>query len=237
MITDAWREECGRAAMSRRDQVRARGDRPSQRRNAPDGGGRSAMLVPARMTIRAQGDGGANLEFRGVASAYEQAYEMYDMFGPYMEVVSAGAGAKSLGRPDLDVPLVLQHDDLRRIARTTNGSLFLTEADEGLDVHAPELDAADLDVAYIAPKIDKRLIDEMSFKFRIMIGQWSPDYTEFRIQEYDIHRGDVAIVGYGANPYTSGSMRGHAVPAVSVVEPRPAASARLAMMLDLALAD
>jgi phage head maturation protease len=62
-------------------------------------------------------------------------------------------------------------------------------------------------VAYIAPKIRAGLIDEMSFMFRIVRGQWSPDYMEYRIDEVDIDRGDVSIVGYGANPATSAELR------------------------------
>jgi Escherichia/Staphylococcus phage prohead protease len=127
---------------------------------------------------------------------------MWDMFGPYDEIVSAGAFTDTLNRADLDVPLVLQHDQLRRIARTTAGSLLLAEDDQGLRVSAPELNPDDVDVAYIVPKLRSGLIDEMSFAFRIDSGQWSPDYTEFRINRVDIHRGDVAIVGFGANPYT-----------------------------------
>jgi hypothetical protein len=57
------------------------------------------------------------------------------------------------------------------------------------------------------PKLRSGLIDEMSFAFRIEAGVWSPDYTEYRIDKVDIHRGDVAIVGYGANPFTDGSVR------------------------------
>jgi len=112
-----------------------------------------------------------------------------------------------LARADLDVPLVLQHQDLRRLARTTNGSLILAETDDALEVRAPELDLADPDVGYIVPKLRSGLVDEMSFKFRIESGQWSPDYMEYRINAYDIHRGDVAIVGYGANPATSSGVR------------------------------
>lgn len=227
MITDAFREECGRAGMARRDAgVHARGDRPSQRRYAPENGARGAVLTRARMKVRAAASGGLT-EFQGVATVYERGYEMWDMFGPYTEVVSAGAGTESLKRADLDVPLVLQHQDLRRIARTTNGSLILAETDDGLDVSAPELDMRDHDVAYIVPKIEARLVDEMSFKFRIVTGQWSPDYSEYRINAYDIHRGDVAICGYGANPATSATITQRA---------RPAQGAELASLLDLAIA-
>lgn len=150
---------------------------------------------------------GSGVHFTGLASAYERAYDMYDMWGPYTEIVSAGAAAVSLARADLDVPLVLQHDTLRRIARTTNGTLTLTETDDGLEVDAPNLDLEDADVAYIVPKLRAGLIDEMSFAFSIVRGQWSPDYTEYRIEEFDLHRGDVAIVGYGANPYTVSQVR------------------------------
>src|SRR5438105_2874995 len=82
------------------------------------------------------------------------------------------------------------------------GSLQLSEETiddtEGLLVRAPSLDPEDVDVAYIAPKLRAGLVDEMSFRFRIDAGSWSPDWTEYHIEQYDIHRGDVAIVGYGA---------------------------------------
>lgn len=127
--------------------------------------------------------------------------------GAQTEIVSAGAGGNSMKRTDLDVPLVLGHDQLRRIARTSNGTLTLEETAAGLIVDAPDLDPEDVDVAYIAPKLSAGLIDEMSFAFRIVRGEWSPDYSQYRISEYDIHRGDVAIVGYGANPATSAGLR------------------------------
>lgn len=214
------------AAAARAQHVRQRADRPSQRRCAEHPAARAAARVPARVELREAGDGGL-LEFVGYASAYEHAYEMWDHYGPYTEIVSAGAGAESLARADLDVPLVLGHDQLRRMARTTTGTLTLTEDDTGLSVYAPRLDPADYDVAYIAPKLRAGLIDEMSFAFRIESGQWSPDYTEYRINRYDIHRGDVAIVGYGANPATDAALR---------KQRQPEPSNRARALLELALA-
>jgi HK97 family phage prohead protease len=203
------------AARERAQNVRARADRPSQRRSAEARGARAAMLAHADITLTrakkaevpAEEASVGALHFNGVATAYESGYEMWDAWGPYIEIVSAGAGEKSMKRTDLDVPLVLGHDQLRRIARTLNGTLTLEESDAGLIVDAPSLDALDADVAYIAPKLTAGLIDEMSFAFRIVRGEWSPDYSQYRISEYDIHRGDVAIVGYGANPATSAGMR------------------------------
>ena len=193
------------AALARMSGIAARADRPSQRRCAESLGSTARVTMRSQIDLRAKAAGSDLLVFDGYASVTETAYEMWDMWGPYTEIISAGAFAETLARADLDVPLVPQHQQLRRIARTTNGSLTLTEDDHGLHVLAPDLDPADQDVAYIAPKLRSGLIDEMSFAFRIDAGQWSPDYMEFRINRVDIHRGDVAIVGFGANPATAGS--------------------------------
>lgn len=195
-----------RAAHARAGGVSRSGDRPQQRRSAEGRHAPAIARASAALELRAKADA-AGVDFHGVASMTERGYEMWDFFGPYTEIVTAGAFESTLARGDLDVPLVLGHDSMRRIARTTNGSLVLAETDEGLDVLAEGLDERDADVAYILPKIRAGLIDEMSFAFRIDEGQWSPDYTEFRINRVDLHRGDVAIVGYGANPHTSAGVR------------------------------
>ena len=185
------------AAQARAAGVSQRSHRPQQRQSANDDG---RVSFRAALSL----DDTDGLRFRGYATVYESPYEMTDVFGPYSEVVSAGAAADTLNRGDLDVPFVLGHDQLRRIARTTNGTLTLTEDETGLLVEAT-LDPSDSDVAYIAPKLRAGLIDEMSFAFRITSGLWSPDYSEYRIDRFDLHRGDVAIVGFGANPHTAGS--------------------------------
>lgn len=215
-----------KAASERAKQVAARADRPSRRRCSEIVESRGFVKVAANLDLRASAGDAGGLDFHGVASVTEHAYEMWDFFGPFTEIVSAGAFEQTLKRADLDVPLVLSHDSLRRIARTTNGTLILAESDDGLDVQAPGLDELDADVAYIAPKIRSGLIDEMSFAFRIDLGMWSPDYTEYRIERVDIHRGDVSIVGYGANPATSAELR----------QDKPAHDVR-SHLLELALAD
>ncbi len=199
--------EIRQAALARAHGVGQVSHRPSQRRCAQDQGARAVMRAPlATLEIRAAEDDADVLQFAGVASATERSYEMWDMFGPYSEIVSHDAFDVTLAREDLDVPLVLAHDQMRRIARTTLGTLRLSMTEPGLTVGA-DLDRRDLDVQYIEPKLRAGLIDEMSFAFRIVSGQWSPDYTEYRITEVDIHRGDVAIVGWGANPHTTAELR------------------------------
>jgi hypothetical protein len=201
-------------------------------RRPPGAAPTSRAHVPARAALRvAPSPVDGLLSFTGTASVTETQYEMWDHFGAYTEVVSAGAFAKTLARPDLDVPLVLDHDQMRRVARTTVGSLRLSETEAGLSVDA-DLDPEDLDVAYIVPKLRAGLIDEMSFAFWITDGQWSPDYSEFRINEAEIHRGDVAIVGWGANPYTDAGL----TPEHQEQESAPEPPDRRLLLLDAALA-
>ena len=196
------------AAIERRLAVGTPMDRPSRRRSAEDQQARAFVRVPLLgVELRASKSSPDLLHFTGYASVVERAYEMWDFFGPYQEIVSAGAFDATLARADLEVPFVIGHDQLRRMAATWNDTLALSVNDSGLLVDAPKLDPADTDVAYMAAKVGADLFREMSFAFRIDSGQWSPDYEEFRINAVDMHRGDVAIVGFGANPHTSGGMR------------------------------
>ena len=194
------------AALERGSKMRAAADRPSQRRNAEPAGSLARVVVRAKVELREPVEPSGLLSFSGYASVTGSGYEMWDWYGPYTEIVSAGAFAETLNRADLDVPLVLGHDQMRRLARTTLGTLRLSEDATGLLVEA-DLDPSDPDVAYIAPKLRSGLIDEMSFAFRITKGAWSPDWLEYHIDSVDIHRGDVAVVGFGANPSTSAELR------------------------------
>lgn len=201
------------AARARRDAAPNAWNRPKDRRNAPEANtGRGQTLVRATLGVtRDASTTSGTAHFTGVASTYEQPYEMWDFWGPYMEVVAAGAGALSLAKSP-DVELNVGHNSNARLARTTStvSPLILTETTIGLEVEAPTLNLADDDVRQAVRKIEDGLYDQMSFRFRIEKGTWSPDYTQYRIEQYDIDRGDVAIVGYGANPHTSIQLRGQA---------------------------
>jgi HK97 family phage prohead protease len=203
-MTTTLQQRRADAAAKRSHEVRALADRPSRRRCAESP--TSTARVSARITQMRVSDVAEDgtVEFDGYASITGEAYEMWDWYGPYDEIVDAGAFAVTLAQVDLDVPFVIGHDQIRRIARTLTADLTLTEDGNGLHVKST-LRMSDPDVAYIVPKLRAGHIDEMSFAFRIVRGQWSPDYTQYNIQQVDLHRGDVAIVGYGANPFTAGS--------------------------------
>lgn len=143
-------------------------------------------------------------EVEGYASAFEMGYEMWDMFGPYTEVVSKGAADETLNA-DPEVVFRFNHGGTP-MASTRNGRLQLWADDQGLGQRA-WLNPKRSDVQLLVQAIEDQDVREQSFMFRITSGQWSPDYTEYRINSFDLSRGDVGPVTYGANPHTTVSAR------------------------------
>jgi HK97 family phage prohead protease len=148
-------------------------------------------------------DDGGTLTLAGYASVTEKPYDM----GWYTETIGQGAFTKTLSETP-DVQLLINHEGLP-LARSTTGSLRLSEDEKGLHVEA-DLDPDDPDVARLAPKMARGDVDEMSFAFRAVRQEWDEDYTERRLNEVSIDRGDVSVVSYGANPATSVSFRAYA---------------------------
>lgn len=207
------------AAAERALKYRSAGDKP-QNRAAPEQSGAPRLWTPAiRSTCSVERAAAGSTKpgtarFEGFASVTGQNYRMWDYYGEYDENVEVGAFEESLAMSDLDVPLVLGHDSMRRLALLSSPAnefspLELTEVTDGdttgLKSVAPSMDLEDPDVAYIVPKLEKQLIKEMSFRFVILAGRWNDEFTQYTIQRVDIHRGDVSIVGYGANPHTAGA--------------------------------
>jgi hypothetical protein len=169
------------------------------REQTPCGTARTTAHPAQMRSSTVERDGKSYTRLVGTASSYERAYEMWDWWGPYTEVVSLGAGKRSLAAGP-DVAFLVNHRGLT-MARTVSGTLELSEDDTGLQSTA-WLNPKRTDVKDLAAAIDDGDVTEMSFAFSIERGSWSPDYTEFRIDEYDIDRGDVSAVNFGANPNT-----------------------------------
>lgn len=167
--------------------------------------GLERRTYPVKLEVRAAvGAGPAVVE--GYASVTEEPYEMYDMFGAYTEVIRAGAFNKTLSE-NPQVQLLLNHSGLS-MAYTRAGSLQLSEDSTGLHMRA-EVNPARSDVRDLITALEDRDVDEMSFAFRVPQGKsmWSPDWDQRDITEVDMHRGDVSVVNFGANPATTVSMR------------------------------
>jgi HK97 family phage prohead protease len=132
---------------------------------------------------------------------------MQDYLGDYTEVIRAGAFARSLAA-GADVPFKVNHDGIT-LARTKSGTMRLAEDSTGLHVEA-DLDPASPAVQTLRSAMERGDLDEMSFAFRVVSQEWSPDWTQRDIGEVDLNKGDVSVVNYGANPHTGGltSLRG-----------------------------
>jgi len=158
----------------------------------------------ARFEVRAKqdGTGGTRYQLTGYATVYDEPYKMWDWLGEYDEVVRGGAGAKTLSE-DPDVVLVLNHAGMPLARTRAAGTLLLSEDTTGLHMDAPQLNGERDIVRAVVQAVDEQILTEMSFRFRVMRQLWSPDWAQRDILEYNIHRGDVSVVTYGANPATS----------------------------------
>jgi HK97 family phage prohead protease len=153
------------------------------------------------------GTGGTDMEFTGFGCVTEVQYEMQDQFGPYGELVEAGAFDVTL-RNAADVSFLLNHQGMS-LARTKSGTLKLSAvkvgSPTGLHVEA-RLDTANATVREIRSAIERGDLDEMSFGFRTVRQTWDADYTQRTLQEVNLNQGDVSIVNYAANPFTAGTV-------------------------------
>ena len=143
---------------------------------------------------------GQTYTFEGIASSTSSPYDM----GSYTEVIKPGAFAKTLAS-NPDVQLLIDHSGLP-LARTSNGSLTLSETGRGLEFRAT-VPISDSVAGQIAEKVKSGLIGECSFAFKVTDQDWLADHTVREIRAVDLHRGDVSICARGANPNTSVTAR------------------------------
>ena len=169
----------------------------------------------ARFEVRAADDP-TQLRLTGCASVFGTGYDV--MGGPsnglgWTERVDPGAFRKTLAaKPDLH--LLVNHEGLP-LARTKSGTLRLSTDARGLQVEA-DLDRSDPDVQRLETKMRRGDLDEMSFAFRVKADRWTNDKGEpstresgtiRTLTEVSLHKGDVSVVNWGANPATSASLR------------------------------
>ncbi|MFI0484882.1 HK97 family phage prohead protease [Actinomadura sp. 9N215] len=159
---------------------------------------------PVRLEVRQATTAGGPTTVEGYASVTDEVFEMWDPFGAYGEVVRPGAFTKTLAE-NPQVQLLLNHGGLS-MAYTRAGSLRLAEDATGLHMSA-DVNPIRSDVKDMLTALEDHAVDEMSFAFRVTRQQWSPDFDQRDIIEVDLHRGDVSVVNFGANPATSVALR------------------------------
>jgi HK97 family phage prohead protease len=151
--------------------------------------------------IRAEGPHEAVVT--GYASLFDDPYDVFG--GPngkgWTETVDRGAFRTTLAR-NPDVVLVLNHDKTGiPLARTTAGTLRLSTDSKGLLSEA-RIDRRDPLAQSVEIALEKRHMQEMSFAFRTVRHSWNTDYSERRLLEVNMDKGDVSLVTHGANPNT-----------------------------------
>ena len=161
-------------------------------------GAPEARSYPAQFEVRSLS--GGKVELNGYASTFETPYPMFDSFGEYSETVRAGAFGKTIA-DGADVAYLSNHAGLT-MARTASGSLTLREDTTGLHTSAT-VNTTRVDVRDLVTAIEDGDVDQMSFGFRVVRQEWSPDYAERAMVELNLNRGDVSAVNFGANPSTS----------------------------------
>jgi HK97 family phage prohead protease len=186
------------------NELRAEALKGNGKREAPNGVARSQPFAAQLSAETLIWQDSERNKVHGYASIVGKKYKMWDMFGEYSENVSPGAFDVTLAKSP-DVAFLVNHRGVT-MARTTNGSLELSSDSRGLKSVA-YLNPKRNDVKDLVLAIEDKDITEMSFAFLINDGQWNEEYTEYTINEVDLHRGDVSAVNYGANPYTSVSAR------------------------------
>lgn len=148
--------------------------------------------------IRADDQTGS-LKFSGRPWVYGQ---MSADMGGWSEIIDPGAATRTLaGTPD--VRFLINHDSNLLLARTTSGTLRLSEDDDGGVANA---DMANVSYARdLAELIDRQDLSQMSFGFWITSDAWSGNVHHVR--EFDLDGGDVSAVTFPAFPQTSAELR------------------------------
>ncbi|HEY6116209.1 MAG TPA: HK97 family phage prohead protease, partial [Candidatus Dormibacteraeota bacterium] len=168
-----------------------------QLRDSPERRG----IASGQFELRQQG---GQLLLTGYASVFNSPYDVYG--GPpygWTEDVDPHAFDVTLAAR-ADAHLLINHDGMP-LARTKSGTLKLSTDTTGLHVEAG-LEPSDPDVQRLMPKMNRKDMDEMSFGFRVKNDEWNEDYTQRRLLEVSLHKGDVSVVNFGANPATSAQL-------------------------------
>lgn len=129
---------------------------------------RRVFNVNQPIVMRAKSDGA---RFEGHAAVFNQRTWIGDpgrRWG-FWEQIADGAFTRAVGEDD--VVFLYNHNEDTVMARTTSGTLKLSEDKTGLRVRA-ELDPADSDVARLLPKLERGDVSKMSFAFTVAKESW-----------------------------------------------------------------
>ena len=152
------------------------------------------------LEIRDMGGSGDAVEIVGVPIVYNVPYVVCDLFGEFEERMLPGVASRVLaGTPD--VRLLVNHDSSKLLARTTSGTLRLSDTAIGVEM-AATLDLRDSDAQNLMVRLERRDLTQMSCGFVVGRDIWDDAFEHREITELaDLL--DVSAVTYPASPTTS----------------------------------
>jgi len=157
------------------------------------------------LPVEIRSDEGGLVVVEGYAAVYDNPA---DIAGMFREVIRPGAFRSAIARGD-DVTFNIGHNDHYLLARTSAGTLTLTEDDKGLRVRS-ELDALDPDAVRLVRKMKRGDLSEMSFAFSVPDGGqvWTKAADGMDVRELrDVMLHDVSVVATPAYSGTSIALR------------------------------
>ncbi len=159
--------------------------------------------VELRVEPGGPGEENQKLVLEGCASTFGT---WYPIGRKVEERVLPGAFKRTLAN-DPAVALRIEHDHLP-LAHTQSGTMRLSENAEGLQVVA-DLNPRDLEAQSLRAKSENSPL-QMSFAFKCNRDRYNDDYTRRDVLEASLHKGDISICCFGANPDTSMTIEGRA---------------------------
>lgn len=162
------------------------------------------VLTPGSLEVREGGkDAPDTIILTGSPIVYDQPYTVYDAFGSFRETMHPGVATDLLARDGgVDCVLLVNHE-MRSIplARTTSGTLTLSDSDTALNFRA-NLDARSQQANDLAIAIERGDITQMSVGMQVGNDKW--DASEDNRDVYSLRDLiDVSAVTHPASPTTS----------------------------------
>jgi uncharacterized protein len=158
-------------------------------------GTENRRIAFSNMEVRAMGDG---TKLVGYAAVFDSPSEPL----PWTEYVKRGAFTKTIN-DGADVRLLIDHEGVP-LARSTSGTLTLTEDDRGLLVES-DLDPTNPDAARLISALRRGDISQMSFAFRTIKDSWNPERSVRELREVQLF--DVSVVTFPAYEATVAELR------------------------------
>lgn len=121
--------------------------------------------------FEARADGDDTPMIAGIGSPYGQSTEIEGWFETWDEVVAAGAWRNTITRDNADIISTFNHDVNHLLARTTAGTLTLSESDDGL-VYEAQVNPDDPNAMGVHARVARRDVTGSSVWFRVTREEW-----------------------------------------------------------------